>query len=142
MIKRSLIFAQIVALAATAAFAIPRPNHPTGAAAGVPDALTPYERSVLQLEIVRLQREVAAARRETAASGEFAELRAAVAAAKAEGDAGKAAAASAALAGAVEAKLAETAGMREKIRRLKEVGALLEADTTRRKEQRANGGAG
>lgn len=140
MIIRRAIATVLLALSAAAAFAIPRPDHPTGAAENVPDLLTPYERNVLQLEIVRLQREVATARRETAALAEFDELRAALAAAKAEGDKNKIFSATKALADAVETRLYEKPGMPEKIKRLKEVGALLEYDTNRRKEQRANGG--
>ncbi len=142
MFFRRPVFIMLASLAAAAVFAIPRPDHPTGAAATVPDLLTPYERNVLQLEIVRLQREIATARRETAALPEFDGLRAAAAAAKAEGDGKKIFETTKALADAVETKLYENPEIPGKIKRLKEVGQLLEYDTVRRKEQRANGGCG
>ena len=124
-------------LAALSAGAIPRPDIPDGSAAREPDLLDDYQRRTLQLELVKLQREIVAARREAAASEELAPLRAALDEAKRGGDATNVAAKASALADATERILYRDGTIPPKIKRLQEVGLLLEYDTRREKQARA-----
>ena len=127
-----------LALAAVPAAAIPRPDIPTAAAAREPDLLTPYQRRVLSLELAKLQKEIVAARREAAAADELEPLRAALAEAKLGGDATNVAAKATALSDATETVLyRDNPGIPDKIKRLQEVGRLLEYDSRREKQFRA-----
>ena len=126
----------ILLAAAPRADAIPRPLNPTAAGAAQPKLLTDYERQVLSLEMAKLQREIRTARNEARQSDAFAALRAAVDAARAGGVPTNVAAATAALDDAVETALYEDPAFPAKIKRLLEVGNLLEYDSRLRREQR------
>ncbi len=126
------------ALAAGPAAAIPRPDIPTAAAAREPDLLTPYQRRVLSLELAKLQKEIVAARREAAASDELEPLRAALAEAKLGGDGTNVTAKASALSDATETVLyRDHPEIPAKLKRLQEVGRLLEYDSRREKQFRA-----
>lgn len=126
------------ALAAGPSAAIPRPDTPTAAAAREPDLLTPYQRRVLSLELAKLQKEIVAARRAAADSDELEPLRAALAEAKLGGDATNVAAKAKALSDATETVLYRDETIPPKIKRLQEVGRLLEYDSRREKQNRAS----
>ena len=126
------------ALAAVPAAAIPRPDIPTGAAAREPDLLSPYQRRVLSLELARLRKEIVAARREAARSAELEPYRAALAQAREGGDATNVAAKAQALSDATEAILFRDEEIPGKLKRLQEVGLLLEYDSRREKQKRAS----
>ena len=138
--KPSLLFSAVSAalvLAAGPAAAIPRPDIPTAAAAREPDLLDAYQRRVLQMELATLQKEIVAARREAAAAEELAPLRAALDEAKLGGNATNIAAKASALSDATEAVLYRDEAIPGKIKRLQEVGRLLEYDSRREKQKRA-----
>lgn len=130
--------ALVLALAPAAARAIPRPLNPTAAGAAQPRLLSDYERRVLTHELHRLMGDVRARRAKAAEDESLAPLRDAVAAARAEGVASNVQAAAKALADAVETKLYEDPEVPPKIKRLQEVGNLLEYDSRIRREQRAS----
>lgn len=133
----SFRFAAVLLVSALSAGAIPRPDIPDGSAAREPDLLDAYQRRTLQLELVKLQREIVAARREAAASEELEPLRAALAEAKLGGDATNVLAKQAALSDATETILYRDETIPPKIKRLQEVGRLLEYDNRREKQDRA-----
>ena len=86
----------------------------------------------------KLQKEIVAARRAAAASDELEPPRAALAEAKLGGDATNVAAKASALSDATEAVLyRDNPGIPEKLKRLQEVGRLLEYDSRREKQFRA-----
>ena len=107
------------------------------AAARQPDLLDAYQRRVLQMELMKLQKEIVAARREAAASEELAPLRAALDEAKLGGNATNIAAKASSLSDATEAILYRDEAIPGKIKRLQEVGRLLEYDSRREKQNRA-----
>lgn len=133
---RLLALALAVAVPA-AARAIPRPLNPSAAGAAQPRLLSDYERSVLAREMRRLMEEVRTKREAAARDETLAPLREALAAAREEGVATNVAAAARVLSDAVEAKLYEDPAVPPKIKRLQEVGNLLEYDSRVRREQRA-----
>lgn len=131
-------FVAALVLAAFSAAAIPRPDIPTDAAARVPDFLTEYERGVLRREMAKLQKEIVAARRKAGEAEELAPLKAALAEAKLGGDATNVAAKASALSDATETVLyRDNPDIPDKLKRLQEVGRLLEYDTRREKQNRA-----
>lgn len=127
----------VSAFAAGPAAAIPRPEVASPSAAREPDLLSAYERGVLRRELVRLQREIVAARRAAAASEELEPFRAALEEARLGGDATNVAAKAQALSDATEAVLYRDESIPGKIQRLQEVGRLLEYDTPREKIRRS-----
>ena len=127
-----------LALAPAAARAIPRPLNPTAAGAAQPRLLSDYERRVLSHELTRLMKDIRERRAKAAEDESLAPLRDALAAAKAEGVASNVQAAAKALSDAVETKLYEDPEVPPKIKRLQEVGNLLEYDSRIRREQRAS----
>ena len=137
------------ALAAAALFRAPAAEAklpvgtPTLRGAREPVLLTEYERRVLELEYAKLVRAVREARAEAAADESLAPLKDALAAARAENPGGtNAVAAARALADATETVLYAMDGMSDKIKRLHEVGNLLEYDHRLRREQRAAASVG
>ena len=130
--------ALVLALAPAAARAIPRPLNPTAAGAAQPRLLSDYERRVLSHELTRLMKDIRERRAKAAEDESLAPLRDALAAAKAEGVASNVQAAAKALSDAVETKLYEDPEVPPKIKRLQEVGNLLEYDSRIRREQRAS----
>ena len=113
-------------------------NEPSGAAATVPDAITPYERRVLRLEYQKLVREIAEMRRFARDSApELDAERKALADALDRGDAPAAEKARKALDAAVEEFLRHSPESAAKIKRLGDVGMLLTKDTPVRKELRS-----
>jgi len=137
------------ALAAAALFRAPAAEAklpvgtPTLRGAREPVLLTEYERRVLELEYAKLVRAVREARAEAAADESLAPLKEALAEARGTGAGGtNAVAAARALADATETVLYAMDGMRDKIKRLHEVGNLLEYDHRLRREQRAAAGVG
>lgn len=130
--------ALVLAFAPAAARAIPRPLNPTAAGAAQPKLLTDYERRVLSHELVKLMADVRSRRAKAAEDESLAPLREALDAAKAEGTASNVQAAAQALSDAVETKLYEDPEVPPKIKRLQEVGNLLEYDSRIRREQRAS----
>ena len=130
--------ALVLALAPAAARAIPRPLNPTAAGAAQPRLLSDYERRVLSHELTRLMKDIRERRAKAAEDESLAPLRDARAAAKAEGVASNVQAAAKALSDAVETKLYEDPEVPPKIKRLQEVGNLLEYDSRIRREQRAS----
>ncbi len=127
-----------LAFAPAAARAIPRPLNPTAAGAAQPRLLSDYERRVLTRELHKLMEDVRSRRAKAAEDESLAPLRDALAAAKAEGVASNVQAAAKALSDAVETKLYEDPEVPPKIKRLQEVGNLLEYDSRIRREQRAS----
>ena len=117
--------ALVLALSPAAAHAIPRPLNPTAAGAAQPKLLSDYERRVLTRELHKLMEDVRSRRAKAEADESLAPLRDALAAAKALSD-------------AVETKLYEDPEIPPKIKRLQEVGNLLEFDSRIRREQRAS----
>lgn len=138
MMRRMLPVLLVLAALAPAAFAIPRPLNPTEAGARQPNLLSEYERDVLRREMVKLTQAVRAARLEASKDASLEPLRQAAAEAKLSGDRTNAMAAAKALADATETILYRDPEMPAKIKRLMEVGQLLEYDTRLRKEQRAH----
>lgn len=137
------------ALAAAALFRAPDAaaklpvGTPTLRGARQPALLSDYERKVLELEYAKLVRAVREARAEAAADESLAPLRDALAEARRTDPGGtNAVAAARALSDATEAVLYEKEGIREKIKRLHEVGNLLEYDHRLRREQRAAASVG
>lgn len=130
-------FAAVLFVSALSAGAVPRPDIPDGSAAREPDLLDANQRRTLQFELVKLEGEISGARRRIAASDEFEPLRAALEEAKLGGDATNVAAKRSALADAVETALYAEPDMPGKIKRLQEVGLLLEYDHRREKQDRA-----
>jgi len=130
--------ALVLAFAPAAARAIPRPLNPTAAGAAQPRLLSDYERRVLSHELTRLMKDIRERRAKAAEDESLAPLRDALAAAKAEGVASNVQAAAKALSDAVETKLYEDPEVPPKIKRLQEVGNLLEYDSRIRREQRAS----
>lgn len=130
-------FAAVLLVSALSAGAIPRPDIPDGSAAREPDLLNDYQRRTLRLELAKLQREISTARREAAASEELEPLRAALAEAKLGGDPTNVAAKAIALSDATETILYRDETIPPKIKRLQEVGRLLEYDSRREKQARA-----
>ncbi|MBQ6102639.1 MAG: hypothetical protein IJL06_03110 [Kiritimatiellae bacterium] len=130
--------ALVLAFAPAAASAAPRPFNPTAAGALQPRLLSDYERRVLSHELVKLMEDVRSRRAEAAEDESLAPLREALDAAKAEGTASNVQAAARALSDAVETKLYEDPEVPPKIKRLQEVGNLLEYDSRLRREQRAS----
>ena len=130
--------ALVLALSPAAAHAIPRPLNPTAAGAAQPKLLSDYERRVLSHELTRLMKDIRERRAKAAEDESLAPLRDALAAAKAEGVASNVQAAAKALSDAVETKLYEDPEIPPKIKRLQEVGNLLEFDSRIRREQRAS----
>ena len=130
--------ALVLALAPAAARAIPRPLNPTAAGAAQPRLLSDYERRVLSHELTRLMKDIRERRAKAAEDESLAPLRDALAAAKADGVASNVQAAAKALSDAVETKLYEDPEVPPKIKRLQEVGNLLEYDSRIRREQRAS----
>ena len=130
--------ALVLAFAPAAARAIPRPLNPTAAGAEQPRLLSDYERRVLSHELTRLMKDIRERRAKAAEDESLAPLRDALAAAKAEGVASNVQAAAKALSDAVETKLYEDPEVPPKIKRLQEVGNLLEYDSRIRREQRAS----
>ena len=125
-------------LAAGPAAAIPRPDIPSPAAAREPDLLDDYQRGVLRREMAKLQQDISAARRTAGEAEELAPLKAALEEARLAGDATNVAARAQALSDATETVLyRDNPGIPDKIKRLLEVGNLLEYDTARRKRERA-----
>ena len=131
----------VVALAASAAASgTKRPvENPTIRGLREPDLLSQYERKVLSLEYAKLLSAVRAARAEAAADPSLQPLKDALAAARAaEGPGGSnSLAAARALSDATETVLYAAEGVPAKIKRLQEVGNLLEYDHRLRREQRA-----
>ena len=130
--------ALVLALSPAAAHAIPRPLNPTAAGAAQPKLLSDYERRVLTRGLHKLMEDVRSRRAKAEADESLAPLRDALAAAKAEGVASNVQAAAKALSDAVETKLYEDPEIPPKIKRLQEVGNLLEFDSRIRREQRAS----
>ena len=130
--------ALVLAFAPAAARAIPRPLNPTAAGAAQPRLLSDYERRVLSHELRKLMEDVRSRRAKAAEDEALAPLREALAAAKAEGTASNVQAAAKALSDAVETKLYEDPAIPAKIKRLQEVGNLLEYDSRLRREQRVS----
>lgn len=137
------------AIAASAFFRAPAAEaklpvgSPTLRGAREPVLLSEYERKVLELEYVKLMRAIREARAEAAADESLAPLKDALAAARAENPGGtNAVAAARALADATETVLYAMDGMSDKIKRLHEVGNLLEYDHRLRREQRAAASVG
>ncbi len=133
----ALLASCALALAPAAARAIPRPLNPTAAGAAQPKLLSDYERRVLSHELAKLMKDVRARRAKAAEDESLAPLRDALAAAKATGVTSNVQAAAKALSDAVETKLYEDPEIPAKIKRLQEVGNLLEYDFRLRREQRA-----
>lgn len=120
------------------AYAISRPEIPTGAASKVPDLLTEYERRYLRIELRNLMREISIAREECGDDPSLAELKAEPQRLLLRGaSAAEVNAAMQKYSDAREALLYQREGIPEKIKRLQEVGAYLEYDLRRKKEERA-----
>ncbi|MGN0844584.1 MAG: hypothetical protein ACI4QT_05110 [Kiritimatiellia bacterium] len=118
--------------------AISRPEIPTGAASKVPDLLTEYERRYLRIELRNLMREISIAREECGEDPSLAELKAEPQRLSLRGaGAAEVNAAMQKYSDAREALLYKREGIPEKIKRLQEVGAYLEYDLRRKKEERA-----
>ena len=137
--RRSLIaFFAMALFSASVSQAISRPEIPTGASEKVPDFLTEYERRYLRIELRNLMREIAMAREECGEDPSLAELKAEPQRLSLRGaSAGEVNAAMQKYSDAREALLYKREGIPEKIKRLQEVGAYLEYDLRRRKEERA-----
>ena len=131
--------AAALVFAALSAAAVPRPDLPSAAAAREPDLLDAYQRRVLTLELAKLQKEIVAARRAAGEAEELAPFKAALDEAKLAGDETNVAAKAKAFSDARETVLyRDNPGMPEKIKRLVEVGRLLEYDSRREKQNRAS----
>lgn len=137
MMRRLFTIVLVCAVLAPCSFAIPRPHNPTEAGAVQPNLLTEYERSALRREWLKLTQAIRAARLEASKDASLDPLRQAVAEAKLSGVSSNVTAASKALADATETILYRDPGIPPKIKRLLEVGNLLEYDTRLRKEQHA-----
>ena len=135
----SVLFAALAAVlfAPAAAPAGDRTPPATALGAAQPRLLNDYERVVLNRELVRLMREVAAARAAAAEDESLAPLKAEVEEARRSGDAKAHEDARRRLADAVETILYRDEAIPPKIARLQDVGNLLEYDNRVRREQRA-----
>ncbi len=106
-----------------------------------PDLLSANERRILKLEMHTLMRTINRARSEAAQAPELAEARQIRDAALATRDPRQITDARRTFANAVETRLHEQEEMPGKIRRLREVGRLLEYDSQRNKDQRRRQGS-
>ncbi len=102
-----------------------------------PNSITDYERRVLRLEYTRLMKAISAARREALRSEALAPLREASDKARESGDKAAFVASRRALHQAADEEIRKDPEMAAKIKRLGEVGALLEKDRPDRKELRS-----
>ena len=132
----ALLFA-LAPCAAPPAAAGDRSPPATALGAAQPRLLSDYERVVLSRELVRLMREVSAARSAAAGDESLAPLKEAVEEARRANDPKALEAARSRLSDAVETILYRDAAIPPKIQRLHEVGLLLEYDNRIRREQRA-----
>ena len=133
-----IAFFSMALLSASVSQAISRPEIPTVASEKVPDFLTEYERRYLRIELRNLMQEIAMAREECGEDPSLAELKAEPQRLLLRGaSAGEVNAAMQKYSDAREALLYKPEGIQEKIKRLQEVGAYLEYDLRRRKEERA-----
>ena len=123
-----------VALRAAPAFPPSAGGETTSA---TPNAISDYERRVLRLEYTRLMKAISAARREAMRSEALASLREASDKARDSGDEAAFVAARRALHRAADEEIRKDPEIAAKVKRLGEVGALLEKDRPVRKELRS-----
>ena len=135
----AVLFALLSALlfAPVSASAGDRSPPPTALGAAQPRLLNDYERAVLSRELARLMGEVRAARRLASEDESLAPLREAVEEARRADDAEALQSARRKLDDAIETILYQDATIPPKIKRLQEVGIMLEYDNRVRREQRA-----
>ena len=134
------IFAAALLPAAKNAAGARRPvENPTLRGSLEPNLLSSYERKTLQLEYLKLIEEIGEKRREAAADPSIAALKDRLAAENADEryQGGADASAARKISDAVETLLYSYDGIPAKIKRLEEVGRLLEYDLRLRREQRA-----
>ncbi len=126
---------------ATCAVAIPPPRLPLPPATHEePNLLSDYERTTVTLEMNNLTREISLARKEAAGDPTLDDAKRALDEALASKDANSIREAKRKLSDMTETILYRQEGMPEKIRRLLDVGKLLEYDTRRQKEIRRRKG--
>jgi len=131
----------IVIFCATIAAAIPPPRLPLHKPLHEePNLLTEYERKTLQFELNNLTSEIAKARHEIAKDPSLEAARKTLQDAEEQKDSKLIASARRILADEVETRLLTQEGMPEKIKRLLEVGRLLEYDTRFQKDERRRKG--
>jgi len=130
-----------ISLCVTAASAIPPPRLPLHKPIHAePDLLSDYERKTLRLELNNLTREISKARQEAAKDPSLEASRQSLRDAIERKDTERIASTRRALADEVETLLLAQEGMPKKIKRLLEVGRLLEYDTQREKDDRRRKG--
>ena len=132
----------LVALSVVACtFAIPPPRLPLPEPAHVePNILSDYERTVVTLEMQNLTQEIGLARKEAAKDPTLDEAKQELVAAQESKDAKLILEAKRKLSNMTETILYQQEGMPAKIKRLLEVGKLLEFDTPKQKEIRRRKG--
>lgn len=131
----------VVTLSVTITTAIPPPRLPLHKPIHEePDYLTDYERKILKIELGNLTSEITKARNEAAKDPSLEAAQQSLDEALKLKDANQITSARRTLADQVETLLLSREGMPEKIKRLLEVGRLLEYDTQREKDDRRRKG--